>query len=107
MKYGRRIRDPSNGEIQWCELTDEEVLATLKENASVNAAVWQECVRLALSFFGRDKPQSDDTPSVGGQLHNGVMELTRALFEQCGLKGFVALQQGLEAKVHWHKANGM
>lgn len=107
MRYGRRIRDPSNGDVQWCELTDEEVLAALKENVNVNAEIWQECVRLALSFFGHDKPKSGDTPSAESQLNNGVMELTRALFAQAGLKGFVALQQSLEAKVHWHKANGM
>lgn len=107
MRYGKRIRN-GGGTVEWCELEELEVILALKANVQLNSEIYEECLAMALAQRGLDTARSEDraTLSMNPRLASEVGGLARVLFEQCAVKGFVALQEALAEKVHEQKANG-
>ncbi len=99
--FGRRIKaNGENGDVVWCELSDEEVADVLWENVKLNTQVFGACVQQAKRLLGIQRPEDEASLAMSPALQMQVNETARALFEVCGLKGFAALQAVLEARVH-------
>ena len=107
MKYGRRIKNGHNGDIQWCELSEEEVRKALLDNVGLNALVFQKCLQAAVAQFSRNTAADQATIELDPNLRRQVLEVAAALLAQCGIKGFVALQEALDEKVHYHKIHAL
>lgn len=105
-KYGRRIRSDRDGNIQWCELSAEEAGKALEDNVALNASIFRQCLHSAFTIVDPEliRPQSSD--SEPQHLKAIVLTVAQSLFMQAGVKAFVALQERLDEKVHWHKAHG-
>ena len=106
-KYGRRIKNGNNGNIIWCELSEKELAEALTENVSLNSAIYQQCFEEALTRMNITKPEDKAAFSMNPGLRREVSELANALFQQCAINSYMALQEALDEKVHWHKANHM
>lgn len=99
MIYGRRARTGHNGDVEWCELSEEEVQQVLARNVRLNAEILAWCLERAEGLY-TPEPEEEDEPSDRGP---SVRKLALGLFAQCGIKGFVALQAALEEKVNFLK----
>ena len=106
MRYGRRIRNGNNATVEWCELASEEVIKTLWGNISLNADIYQQCVHVAMHRMNVKEPEDKCPPTVYPKLQREVREMAVALFEQCAVKAFVALQGALDERIHEQKTNG-
>ena len=107
MRYGRRIRNGNNGDIQWCELSTEEVLKALTENVRLNAEIFRLCFGEALNLANVKSHGGEAAVALNPSLKQAVDEVACRLFEQCGVKAFVALQEALDEKVHYHKIHNL
>jgi len=105
MRYGRRIRNGNSVDVQWCELTQDEVLETLKDNIKLNGQIYQHCLDEVLKLKNLSKPEGKATIAVNPQLKKEINEVALALFHQCSVKAFIALQEALDEKIHSHKSN--
>ena len=106
-KYGRRIRNGNGGDVQWCELTDEEVEQVLKENVDLNAEIYSQCYQQALVRMNIATKEGQAALAMNPHLQRQVDEIALGLFEQSAVKAFVALQAALDATVHLAKVHAM
>ena len=107
MRYGRRIRNGDNGEVEWCELTEDEVSHVLKDNVSMNAEIYSQCYQQALVRMNIVAKEDQAALAMNPHLQRQVDEIALGLFEQSAVKAFVALQQALDAKAHLAKVHAM
>jgi hypothetical protein len=107
MRYGKRIRNGANGDVQWCELTADEVSGTLHENVALNAEIYRACVEQALAQRGLSLAKKEDAATLAAnpRLERDISETARALFDACAVRAFIALQERLAEKTHFVKAN--
>ena len=103
--YGRRIQ--INGEVTWCELTEHDVLDTLRANIRLNAAIYQQCLHEALERLHVRNTEGDATLAAQPHVRDEAHALATSLYEQCAVKSFVALQAALDRRVHEEKSSVM
>lgn len=102
MRYGRRARTGHNGDVEWCELDQEEVAQVLARNVRLNAEILAQCIDEAIRLNDMGAASEPDL-AKDVSLEQEVVRIALALFAQSGIKGFVALQAALEEKVNFMK----
>jgi|GEM_PF-4165061 len=103
MNYGRRAKTGRNGDVRWCALEAEEVERLLAENVELNARLLSRCVEEARRLASPRESESGTPDQETESLSRDAIRLALGLLNQCGIKGFVSLQAGLEAKISWTK----
>lgn len=103
MNYGRRIRSGRNGDVLWCELSDHEVLDVLLANIRLNAAIYQKCLGEALERMNVASENAETVLATNPRVQHEAQTIAAALYKQCAVKSFVALQAALDRRVHDEK----
>ena len=107
MRYGKRIRNGNNGNIEWCQLDEPEVAKVLLDNVDVNTDVFEKCFDVALQRFTQGKEHRNAVVEMNPDLRRETLDIAIALFSHCAVKSFIALQKALEQRAHEQKSDVM